>query len=286
MSTILKKDSWINKFISDVPGLAHRTYFSRSMKMEIGYAIYLPPDYRFKPSRNDFKKKQYPVIYWLHGKGGDEASGFRVNIPAMFHKAIIEASIGSAITVFPNCGNYSMFCDSLDKKIMGETILISELIPLIDSTYSTIKSYGGRGIEGFSMGGFGAVKLAFKYPDMFSSVVTYAGSFHDLESVSKNRPEVFEAMFGNDPEYFQQNSPYLLAEKNVYAIKKNVRLKFINGSEDFTLQNNTKLNNTLDDLDIKYDFSVLEGFYHTPTPYYESKGLEGFKFHATNFRSD
>ncbi len=181
MNSILKKDSWINNFISDVPGLAHRTFFSKSMKMEIGYAVYLPPDYSFKPPCSNYKKRDHPVIYWLHGKGGDEASGFRVNVPSMFHKAIAEGEIKPAIMVFPNCGNYSMFCDSLDKKIMGETILIKELIPLIDSTYSTIRSYDGRGIEGFSMGGFGAVKLAFKYPDMFSSVVTYAGSFMILK---------------------------------------------------------------------------------------------------------
>ena len=153
MSSILKKDSWINKFISDVPGLVHRTYFSSSMNIEIGYAVYLPPDYSFKPACSNYGKKDYPVIYWLHGKGGDEASGFRVNIPAMFHRAITEGEIKPAIMVFPNCGSYSMFCDSMDRKIMGETILIKELIPLIDSTYSTIKSYKGRGVEGFSMGG-------------------------------------------------------------------------------------------------------------------------------------
>ena len=286
MNTILKKDSWINKFISDVPGFAHRTYFSESMDMEIGYALYLPPDYSFNPPCSNHNKKNYPVIYWLHGKGGDEASGFRINIPAMIHKAITEGAVKPAIMVFPNCGNYSMFCDSLDRKIMGETILIKELIPLIDSTYSTIKSNNGRGIEGFSMGGYGAAKLAFKYPYLFSSAVTYAGSFHDLESVSRNRPEVFEVMFGNDPEYFQQNSPYILAEKNVDSIKKNVRLKFTNGSKDFTLPNNLKLNKTLDRLNISYDFRVLEGFYHTPTPYYEAGGLEGFKFHLSNFQSD
>ena len=136
------------------------------------------------------------------------------------------------------------------------------------------------------MGGYGAAKLAFKYPYLFSSAVTYAGSFHDLESVSRNRPEVFEVMFGNDPEYFQQNSPYILAEKNVDSIKKNVRLKFTNGSKDFTLPNNLKLNKTLDRLNISYDFRVLEGFYHTPTPYYEAGGLEVFKFHLSNSQSD
>jgi len=118
MNTILKKDSWINKFMPDVPGLSHKMYFSKSMNMKIGYAIYLPPDYSFKPSNNNFSKKNYPVIYWLHGKGGDEASGFRVNIPAIFHKAIIEGSIESAIMVYVQVRD-----NCIDKRIVFTIVI-------------------------------------------------------------------------------------------------------------------------------------------------------------------
>ena len=107
------------------------------------------------------------------------------------------------------------------------------------------------------MGGFGAVKLAFKFPEMFSSVVTYGASLHDLDSVSSGRPEVFERMFNRNNDYFQQNSPYALAEKNAALIRKNLKLKFINGTLDFTLQNNFKLNSHLDKLGINYDFKIL-----------------------------
>lgn len=186
--------------------------------------------------------------------------------------------------VFPNCGNFSMFCDSYDNSIMGETILIGELIPLIDATFRTIDSAKGRALDGFSMGGFGAVKLSFKFPELFSSIVSYAGSFHDLESLKANRPEVFKAMFSSNPDYFQKNSPYILAEQNLDSIKKNIKLKFINGSEDFTLQNNYKLNAHLDKLDIKYEFKLFEGLKHIPGPYYAAAGLNGFKFHSENFK--
>ena len=43
------------------------------------------------------------------------------------------------------------------------------------------------------MGGFGAVKLSFKYPDLFSLVITYAGSFHDLDTVSKKRSTILSS---------------------------------------------------------------------------------------------
>jgi len=281
----LPEISWVNEFTSSIPGVAHCTYFSDSMKREIGYAVYVPPGYGLNPgpAAAANKKERYPVIYWLHGKGGDESMGFDIRLFAFFHQAVIEGKIRPALVVCPNCGSYSMFCDSYDKTIMGETILIKELIPLIDATYKTIAGRSGRAIEGFSMGGFGAIKSAVKFPEMFSSVVTYGASMHDLDSVSSGRPEVFERMFGARNDYFQQNSPYILAEKNAALIRKNLKLKFINGTLDFTLQNNLKLNSRLDTLSINYDFKILDGYKHIPIPYYEAEGLNGFMFHSQNF---
>lgn len=281
----LPEISWVNVFTSSIPGVAHHTYFSDSMKREIGYAVYVPPGYDFKPDPPNManKEERYPVIYWLHGKGGDESMGFDIRLFNFFHQAVIEGKIRPALVVCPNCGSYSMFCDSYDKTIMGETILIKELIPLIDATYMTIAGGSGRAIEGFSMGGFGAIKSAFKFPEMFSSVVTYGASLHDLDSVSSGRPEVFERMFGARNDYFQQNSPYILAEKNTALVRKNLKLKFINGTLDFTLQNNLKLNSLLDNLSISYDFKLLDGYKHIPIPYYEAEGLDGFMFHDTHF---
>jgi enterochelin esterase-like enzyme len=181
----LPEISWVNKFTSSIPGVTHNTYFSNSMQREIGYAVYVPPGYDFMIGHADTarQQKRYPVIYWLHGKGGDESMGFDIRLFNFFHQAVVEGKIRPAMVVCPNCGSYSMFCDSYDKTIMGESILIKELIPLIDATYLTISSGSERGIEGFSMGGFGAIKLAFKFPEMFSSVVTYGASLHDLDSV-------------------------------------------------------------------------------------------------------
>jgi endo-1,4-beta-xylanase len=275
---------WVNPFESDVPGLKHMTFFSNSMQKEIGYAIYLPPGYIYEENLKNSRAGAFPVIYWLHGKGGDETSGFRVRFPEMYHKAIIEGKAEQAIIVFPNGGNYSMFCDSYNDTILAETALIEELMPIIDSTYKTIKSGTARAIEGFSMGGFGAVKLSFKYPDLFSSVITYAGSFHDLDTVSKKRSEVFERMFHNNVDYFQKNSPYIIAKNNAELIKKHISLMFINGSEDFTLPTNYKFFTLLDELGISYDKKILEGFGHVPGPYYDAEGLNGFAFHFSNFR--
>jgi len=260
------------------------------MQKEIGYAIYLPPDHTYphghthEENLKNSTSGTFPVIYWLHGKGGDETSGFRVRFPQIYHKAIIEGKAKQAIIVFPNGGNYSMFCDSYDDTILAETALIKELMPIVDSTYNTIKSGGARAIEGFSMGGFGAVKLSFKYPDLFSSVITCAGSFPDLDSIPKKRSRIFERMFNNNVDYFRKNNPYVIARKNTELIKKYIRLMFINGSEDFTLPTNYKFFALLDELQISYDKIILKGFRHIPGPYYDAEGINDFAFHFSNFR--
>ena len=282
LENIFPETSWVNNFEPTISGLIHYIFFSKSMKRAIGYGVYTPPAYNSNTGLASKKRERFPVIYWLHGKGGDESTGSNLGIPEMFHNAITEGKINPAILVFPNCGNFSLFCDSYDNSIMGETILVKELLPLIDTTFKTIDSGKGRALEGFSMGGFGAVKLAFKFPELFSSVVTLGGAFHDLESIIINRPEAFKAMFSNNADCFQQNSPYILAEKNHKLIKNKVKLKFVNSSKDFTLKNNYKLNARLDNIGIKYEFKLLEGLKHNPRQYYEAEGLNGFKFHSYN----
>ncbi|NJK94841.1 MAG: hypothetical protein HC905_07930 [Bacteroidales bacterium] len=62
-----------------------------------------------------------------------------------------------------------------------EDVLIKNLIPYIDSHYRTIAKYTGRGIEGWSMGGFGATRLAFKYPELFGFASSVAGALIDFQ---------------------------------------------------------------------------------------------------------
>ena len=58
---------WINFADESIPGVEHKTYFSNTMKQEIGYSIYLPPRYKETEER-------FPAVYSLHGRGGDESS--------------------------------------------------------------------------------------------------------------------------------------------------------------------------------------------------------------------
>src|SRR5436190_1973452 len=159
--------SWDNPLKDAVPGVEHRTFRSASMKVDVGYNIYLPPGYAAAAA-----DRRYPVIYWLHGLGGNETSGMFPT--AIVDRAIKDKSIPPLIVVFVNGGPRTRYHDSTDGKIMAEPLVAKELIGHIDQTFRTIASPDGRAISGMSMGGNGSLKFAFKYPELFSSAVAFA----------------------------------------------------------------------------------------------------------------
>jgi endo-1,4-beta-xylanase len=65
-----------------------------------------------------------------------------------------------------------MYVDWKDGSAPMETIIVKELVPHIDATYRTIATREGRLLDGYSMGGYGAARLGFKYHDLFLAVAS------------------------------------------------------------------------------------------------------------------
>lgn len=153
-------DMWIASPVPALPtGVTHHTFRSGSMKREVGYCIYLPPGYATDTER------RYPVIYHLHGAGGNETRS--VYSASVLHEGIVAGKLPEVVMVFPNGGRSTMYLDSGDGRFMAETMMIKELIPHIDATYRTIADRKARCIEGFSMGGRGSTNLAMKHPQLW-----------------------------------------------------------------------------------------------------------------------
>ena len=97
------------------PNVTHHTFFSEAAGVEVGYCIYLPPGYK------QSKKKRYPVIYNLHGNGGNEFHSFED--AALLHKEISSGKTPAMIMVLPNGGRSTFYKDSFDGKFPIETTL-------------------------------------------------------------------------------------------------------------------------------------------------------------------
>lgn len=264
---------WSNPFTSDIEGLSHHTYKSKYLDLPIGFGLYLPPEYHKE-------KRKYKVLYWLHGKRGDEGEGYRYGVVKTLDKAVRDGKIESMIMVLVNGTPFSMYSDYSDGTVPAESTLIKELIPFIDGNYRTLKDRSGRGIEGFSMGGNGALKIALKYPELFSTIVSCGGSFHDLKSIKKNRKSIFEEVFGSDDDYYEKNSCFYLAGRNLEKIKGLISIKTVVGTKDFTLKSNEKLWRFFDKLEIDYEKKVIPGLDHDCSEYYKRLSYQTMAFHS------
>lgn len=142
---------------------------------EIRVAVYLPPAYDSSPAR------RYRSIYLLHGwLGSIDEFGVREGKPgfqgmqlaATMDEAIARGIIAEVIVVVPEGRNRYFGSFYLSSSVTGrwEDAIARELVPWIDARYRTEPGADSRGIAGFSMGGFGAIVLAMKHPDVFGAV--------------------------------------------------------------------------------------------------------------------
>lgn len=233
---------WNNPDRPKIDNVEHKSFKSKSMDQEIGYNVFTPTDYQKGTGR-------FPVIYFLHGAGGNEnsdAAGFSSRV----NQAINEKKIPPVICVFPN-GGMSGYADRGETKVMGETMIIKELIPIIDADYRTINGQEGRVIGGFSMGGGGAIRLAVKHPDLFTAAASWAGAF-------RNR--------GGDDDAIKQ------AEKNIDQLKGKSRFLLIVGDQDQTYIGHQPVIDAFKKLKIDYEYKVLAGVNHNLGVYHQKTG--------------
>jgi S-formylglutathione hydrolase FrmB len=137
-----------------------------------GISVYLPPSY---PTD---KTRRYPVVYLLHGFTDSDAKWFGragkhwIHLPEVLNSAHAAGGFLEAIVVMPNGFNGFQGSFYSSSVTIGdwETFIAEELVQAIDARYRTLAARESRGLAGHSMGGYGAMRLAMKRPDVFSSV--------------------------------------------------------------------------------------------------------------------
>jgi endo-1,4-beta-xylanase len=172
----------------------------------------------------------------------------------------------------------SFYCDSTDGQCPMESVIIKDLIPHVDETYRTVAGRKGRVVEGYSMGGYGAGHLGFKYPELFGTVVVNAGALlePDLPFTPKDGP--MYGVFGNDKTRRVAEHPRELARKNADKLRDRTSIRIGCGSLDSLLPRNQELHEVLTQLGIKHDFEVVPGVAHNSSLYYRKLGTSEFDF--------
>lgn len=227
---------------------------SAAVNSDVSYYIYLPPGY-------ETGEKRYPVVYWFHGAYGRPYSA--TPVVKRLDAAIRTGEAPEMIVV--SCldpTGLSMWTDSKDGRLPIETILTEELIPHIDGSYRTISDRSGRGIEGFSMGGYGAAYLGIKYNDLFSSVSILAGALHTPETFRERRRAIFDNVFSGDTEYANQRSPWTVLENNADAVRGKIKVRVFVGADDGLLAWNRNYHMKLEEFGIEHEWGVVPNSPH------------------------
>jgi enterochelin esterase-like enzyme len=242
-----RKISWVNPKLPAGPGLSHHVLHSKAMEHDVGYVVWVPPGYDAKADQ------RYPVIYFLHGAGGNESSdsaGFSGQVAAAIKKGIL----APAICVFAN-GGMSGYRGTVER------MLLEELIPQVDKTWRTIARSASRAIAGFSMGGAGATRLVITHPDIFCASASWGGGARRGETALVKA-----------------------AAANAKALKKNgVAIMQIKGDRDHP-EGNREFAKHLDELGIANELIVLKDTPHNLGLYYERSSEQMMRFLARHLR--
>ena len=234
--------------------ITHRTFHSALLNHEIGYCIYLPPNY-------EESGKRYPVAYHIHGWKGNESSEIWP----------LEKAYGNreAITVFVNANVNKPEDSYFDAVLQLEFILLNELIPHVDGQYRTNATRENRIISGFSMGGMLAFYYAVKHPELFGSVTPYAGTYHHqyhkgYQGIGKP-PEKAVELYENmmlEKRYLEENNILYLVRQNAEKIRGKLDINIHIGTADILFCDNEILHLYLNSLDIPHEYKTFEGIGH------------------------
>jgi len=247
----------------------YKTFHSQTIGREVSYLIYLPAKYE---SATD---KRYPVMYWLHGIGGAQTG-----LPRYIERidnAIAAGKTPPMIVVFVNGVRDSFYCDAADGRTPVETVIIKDLIPHIDATYRTVASREGRIIEGFSLGGFGAAHLGFKYPETFCAVSLLDAALLNLGTMQNRHAALYERIFGGREELFEAESPRTLLEKNANAIRGRTAIRFAVGA---LVDGNRSLHEESLRLHIAHEYDVFDGAGHNHGAILDRLGDNNWAFYS------
>ena len=205
------------------PRLEQKSMVGPLSKQTIGFNVYLPPGY-------DSGTLRYPTVYDLHGLTDNQSADSKWVIPSL-ESAMKQKLIGPVIVVFPDGLVESYYADSADGKKPSETRIIRDLIPYVDGAYRTIASPQERVVTGFSMGGYGAMELATKFPDIFGAGVAYDAALDTWQTLTARRAHIAQAMFGNSATYFDKYSPWANTTANVATLRASSKLRLVPGNQ-------------------------------------------------------
>jgi S-formylglutathione hydrolase FrmB len=212
------------------------------------------------------KTRRYPVLYFLHGLGDNEQMFLHSGGWNLVEDLWEQRQLRQFLIVTP-AGSTSFYINSHDGKQRYEDFFLREFMPAIEARYRIEAARATRGLGGFSMGGYGALRLAFLHPELFGSVSVHSAALIEklpnisvAEAAQNPRMRVLGDVFGSPPDraFWDRNNPLALARTAPIA---RLKIYFDCGSEDgYRFNAGTEaLDKILSSRHITHEFHIYPG---------------------------
>jgi len=262
---------------------------SRILGETVHYCVLLPSSYNSAPANHS--PQHYAVLYFLHGLGENEQTLFKSGGWNLIEDLRQQHKVSDFLIVTPDA-KASFYVNSADGKVRYNDFFLQEFIPHIETTYRIRRERKARAITGISMGGYGALRLAFAHPEMFSAVSAQSAALitdspKELDAALRaGTPlgRLLGSVFGNpiNVAHWNENNPFLLARKNRVGIGK-LAIYFNCGRDDeYGFEAGAvALDKQLQEEHVKHEFHLYPG--NHGASYFGAHIGEVMEFHSKMF---
>jgi len=277
---------WAQSFAQKGKVIESLIFKSTIVNYPVKYSVYLPADY-------ETSQRSYPVVYLLHGFSDDETGWIQFGEAGeIADKGMAEGAFPECILIMPD-GKVSWYINSANGKDRWEDMFIKEFIPQIEKEYRIRAKKEFQAIGGLSMGGYGALGLSMRNPDLFSSCIALSSAtFSDEEIVHQSDEQYtafFKNIYGNDLKSearltttWNTNNPLHLINSVPVEKLNSIRFYIDCGDDDFLYKGNSLLHIQMRDLNIHHEYRVRNGGHSWS--YWRTGLYDGLKFAGEKFR--
>jgi S-formylglutathione hydrolase FrmB len=209
------------------------TFKSAVLQHSVRYCAFLPPSFDKDTTR------RYPVLYYLHGLGDNEQSLLNFGGWDVVDQLRSDGKVGDFVILAPS-GGHTFYLNSYDGKVRYEDFVVKEFMPQLEKKYRVEGTRATRGIAGVSMGGYGALRLAFKYPNEFAAVSAQMPALiadlpENLNSGGHGSPgSMLGGVFGEpvNRSFFDRNNVFYFAKSDPAVELRRLKVYVAVGSND------------------------------------------------------
>ncbi len=244
------------------------TFASAAVGRDIEIGIYLPKDYDVEAQ----KETKWPLAIWLHGMHEDHMRFHNRGGAAVLDQCVGDGKMPPCVFVSANGGRTSMYVNRKDQK--WEDLITVDLLAHLTKNYRVSERREQRAIMGVSMGGMGALRIAFTKPELFGAVGAHSSAVfaEDPEQLPERLKGYakrlgLDEVFGNpiQKEPWQKANPLCLANSADPKVLNTLRIYFDAGSADNYgfAGGNLLLHEALDQHKVVHTWRLIDGGGHS-----------------------